>query len=417
MKHFVPLYLVCCLSFQAVTAQRNCASHEYLQQQLQHDPLLAQRIAAIESFRGRDVILNGAEAPTPAVIKIPVVVHVLYNTPNQNISDAQIKSQIDVLNKDFRRLNADTVNTPAMFKHLAADCQLQFELARIDPDGRATTGITRKATSIMMYGLDDRIKFTNKGGFDAWDADRYLNIWVGNLAGGLLGYASTLGCDKSIDGVAISPTAFGTMGTAGAPFNGGRTATHEIGHWLGLRHIWGDAYCGDDHIDDTPPQRSATRKCPTGIIVTCDNNPYGNMYNNFMDFTDDACLNLFTAGQRNKMRQLFQPGGARHALLSSNGLTGTPITEPVRPIEEPVVLTTNAVKVYPNPAITTITIEGKDGALVGKTVTIRNHLGQLALQAKITKGNMPVNIQHLRDGMYFIRIEGSGEVIKLLKGK
>lgn len=415
MKYFVLAYLLLVLTCQAVTAQRNCASHEYLQQQLQADPLLAQRIAALEAYRVDDIMLNGTGAPSPAIIKIPVVVHVLYNTPAQNISDAQIKSQIEVLNRDFRKLNADTVNVPAVFKHLAADCQLEFELAKIDPSGRATTGITRKSTSIMMYGLDDRIKFSGKGGDDAWDADRYLNLWVGNLAGGLLGYASTIGCDKTIDGVAISPAAFGTIGTAAAPYNKGRTATHEIGHWLGLRHIWGDSYCGDDHIEDTPPQRSATRNCPTGVVVTCDNNPYGNMYTNYMDFTDDACLNLFTLGQRNKMRALFLPGAARSSLLSSNALTGTPVTEPA-PTQTPVTLPeAPVVKVYPNPAVTFITVEGKDGELVGKTITLRNHLGQLALQVKVTKGNMPINIQHLRDGMYFVSVEGTSKVIKLLK--
>ena len=415
MKYFVLAYLLLVLTCQAATAQRNCASHEYLQQQLQADPLLAQRMAAIEAYRGNDVMLNGTGSPTITLIKIPVVVHVLYNTPAQNISDAQIKSQIDVLNRDFRKLNADTVNVPAIFKHLAADCQLEFELAKIDPSGRATTGIIRKSTSILMYGLDDRIKFSGKGGDDAWNAEHYLNIWVGNLAGGLLGYASTIGCDKTIDGVAIAPTAFGTTPNVGAPYNKGRTATHEIGHWLGLRHIWGDAYCGDDHVDDTPPQRSATRGCPTGVIVNCDNNPYGNMYTNYMDFTDDACLNLFTLGQRDKMRSLFLPGAARYSLLSSNALTGTPVTGPV-PAETPVTLPEPAtVKVYPNPAVTFITVEAKDGALVGKTITLRNHLGQPAMQVKVTKGNMPINIQHLRDGMYFVQIEGVSKITKLLK--
>jgi hypothetical protein len=240
MKHFVLAYLML-LTCQAVTAQRNCASYEYLQQQLQADPLLAQKMAALGSYSNSDIMLNGAGTPMPTVIKIPVVVHVLYNTPSQNISEAQIRSQLDVLNKDFRKLNADTINVPAVFKHLAADCQIEFELAKIDPSGRATTGITRKSTSILMYGLDDRIKFSKKGGADAWDTENYLNIWVGSLAGGLLGYASVLGCDKAVDGVAITPGAFGTTGAVGAPYNKGRTATHEVGHWLGLRHIWGDA--------------------------------------------------------------------------------------------------------------------------------------------------------------------------------
>ncbi len=417
MKHFVLAYLML-LTCQAVTAQRNCASYEYLQQQLQADPLLAQKMAALDTYSNSDIMLNGAGSPMPAVIKIPVVVHVLFNTPSQNISEAQIKSQLEVLNRDFRKLNADTINVPAVFKHLVADCQIEFELAKIDPSGKATTGITRRSTSIMMYGLDDRIKFTSKGGADAWNTDNYLNIWVGNLAGGLLGYASVLGCDKAVDGVAITPTAFGTIGVGG-PFNKGRTATHEIGHWLGLRHIWGDASCGDDHIDDTPPQRGPTRNCPTGVVVTCENNPYGNMYNNYMDFTDDACLNLFTLGQRNKMRSLFVPGAARYSLLSSNALTGTPIiTPPTRPVEEPATIAVITTKVYPNPATGFITIDGGTaGELAGKVITLRNHLGQLAMQVKITKGNSPINIQHLPNGMYFLRVEGSSQTIKLLKTK
>jgi len=416
MKHLVLAYLML-LTCQAAKAQRNCASYEYLQQQLQADPLLAQKMAALESYSKSDIILNGTGSPMPAVIKIPVVVHVLYNASYQNISDAQIKSQLEVLNRDFRRLNADTINVPAVFKHLAADCQIEFELAKIDPAGKATTGITRRSTSILMYGLDDRIKFSNKGGADAWDTENYLNIWVGNLAGGLLGYASVLGCDKAVDGVAIAPQAFGTTGIVGAPYNKGRTATHEIGHWLGLRHIWGDASCGDDHIDDTPPQRGATRNCPTGVVVTCENNPYGNMYNNYMDFTDDACLNLFTLGQRDKMRSLFSPGGARYSLLSSNAITGTPgMPPPTRPIEEPAIVAEITTKVYPNPATTFITIDGgAAGELAGKMVTLRNHLGQLAMQVKITKGNAPINIQHLPDGIYFLRVEGTSQTIKVLK--
>lgn len=418
MKHFV-LACLLLLTGQAVTAQRSCASYEYLQQQLQADPLLAQKIAAIEAYRGSDIILNGTGAPTPAVIKIPVVVHVLYNTASQNISDAQIKSQIDALNKDFRRLNADTVYTPAVFRHLAADCGIEFELAKIDPSGRATTGIIRKSTSIMMYGLDDRIKFSSQKGDDAWDPDQYLNIWVGNLAGGLLGYSSTLGGKKEVDGIVIAPTAFGTLGAAAPPYNKGRTATHEIGHWLGLRHIWGDSYCGDDHIDDTPPQRSSTRSCPTGVVVTCDNNPYGNMYTNYMDFTDDACLNLFTLGQRNKMRSLFLPGAARYSLLSSKGLTGTPVTEPVRPVQEqPVAIAAATIKVYPNPGTSFITVESeREEALMGKTITLHNHLGQLAMRVTLIKGNSPIAVQHLPDGLYYLRVEGMAHVVKVLKTK
>lgn len=416
MKHFVLAYSVLLLACQAVNAQRNCATHEYLQLQLEADPLLAQRIAAFHVKHESTIALNGEATPPPVTVyKIPVVVHVLYNTPSQNISYEQIKSQIDALNKDFRRLNADTINIPSIFKHLAADCQIEFELAKIDPSGRATSGIVRKATSIQMYGLDDRIKSSAKGGDDAWDADSYLNIWTGNLAGGLLGYTSPLGCAKAVDGIAISPTVFGTVGAVYAPYNKGRTATHEVGHWLGLRHIWGDTYCGDDNIDDTPPQRSSTRNCPTGVVVTCDNNPSGNMYTNYMDFTDDACLNLFTLGQKAEMRNLFQLGSARYALLFSKGITGTPIKESAKPVEEPT-LVIPAAKVYPNPTSSFVTIDiGGNQALLGKMITVQNHLGQLAMRSLVTKSQVQLNVQSLQDGVYFIRIEGEANVIKMVK--
>lgn len=417
MKHFVLAYLLL-LTATCALAQRNCASYEYQQQKIQSEPFLAERMAKSLAHRNEEVILHGNEAPPPALIKIPVVVHVLYNKAEQNISDAQIRSQIEALNKDYRRLNADTVFTPSPFKRLAADCLIEFELAKIDPKGRATTGIERRYTPIMMFGLDDRIKFSAREGLDAWDADSYLNIWVGNLAGGLLGYASVLGCEKPVDGVAISPTAFGTLGTAAAPYNKGRTATHEVGHWLGLRHLWGDAVCGDDDVDDTPPQRFPSRHCPTGVVISCGTGPYGDMYTNYMDFTDDACLNLFTIGQRDKMRNLFLPGGVRNPLLSSKGVTGTPVIEPEKTVEEPVRVIQNTVRVYPNPAIAYFIVdESREGELTGKMITLTNRFGQKVLQKRILRSNEPIYIQHLPDGVYIVNIEGIVKTCKLLKGK
>ena len=128
-----------------------------------------------------------------------------------------------------------------------------------------------------MVSLNSILTSAANGGDDAWDANSYLNIWVGSLIGNLMGYGSVPGYPKEKDGVVINYIAFGTTGTATAPYNKGRTATHEIGHWLGLTHIWGDEYCGDDHIDDTPPQRSASIGCPTGVVISCNNAPFGNM--------------------------------------------------------------------------------------------------------------------------------------------
>lgn len=236
---------------------------------------------------------------------IPVVVHVLYNTPDQNISDAQIRSQIDVLNRDFRKKNPDVDGLPGVFKPLAADARIEFVLASVDPSGKPTSGVTRTATTIAGFGADDRMKATATGGIDAWRSDRYLNLWVCNLTGGLLGYAQFPGGPAATDGVVINTTAFGTLGTARSPFNLGRTATHEVGHWLNLRHIWGDddnGCSGDDFVSDTPNQAGPNMGKPVFPKVTCNNGPNGDLFMNYMDYTDDAAMFMFTTGQVIRMQ-------------------------------------------------------------------------------------------------------------------
>src|SRR5215831_10123909 len=295
MKRFLLAFCFLYLTLVHGIAQRVCGSQEYLQQQLLSDPALSKKLADVESFINKPVsgiTTNGSSvggAESLPVIKIPVVVHILYNSAAENISDAQVRSQIDALNRDFRRLNTDTINTPFSFRALAADCRIEFGLAVIDPRNRATNGIIRKQTGIQYFGMDDRIKYSTRGGDDAWDPDSYLNIWIGNTAGGILGYTSPIGGPKEKDGVVIKYNVFGTLGTLAAPYDKGRTATHEVGHWLGLRHIWGDQYCGDDLVGDTPPQQTSSFGCPSGVIVTCNNAPFGNMYMNYMDLTNDAC--------------------------------------------------------------------------------------------------------------------------------
>ncbi|MFF4837463.1 zinc metalloprotease [Streptomyces sp. NPDC001315] len=238
------------------------------------------------------------------VIDIPVVVHVVYNTPQQNISDAQINSQIDVLNQDFRAKNPDIAGVPAVWQELIADPRIEFHLARTDPLGRPTDGITRTQTSNADFGTDDLVKFTLSGGMDSWPANSYLNIWVCQLQRGLLGYAQFPGGAAATDGVVITHTGFGTNGTATAPFNGGRTSTHEIGHWLNLRHIWGDddqGCSGSDFVADTPNQAGPNLGKPGFPSVTCGNAPNGDMFMNYMDYTDDVAMFMFTQGQVARM--------------------------------------------------------------------------------------------------------------------
>lgn len=301
------------------SAQRNCAAEQVLSQQLLENPAMRQEIERIEEHTRQFIQSGGAQ--DRAVITIPVVVHVVWYNSTQNISDAQVLSQIDVLNADFRRTNADAGNTPSAFQGIVADCEINFCMATQDPNGNATNGIQRRQTTTNGFSTNDNVKFFSSGGLDIWDRNKYLNIWVCNLSGGLLGYAQFPGGPASTDGVVCDYAYFGTI-NATPPFNKGRTGTHEVGHWLNCYHIWGDdgtSCSGSDNVSDTPNQADEHYGCPSFPQVSCSNGPNGDMFMNYMDYTDDACMNAFTTGQKSRMQALFSAGGARVALASSPG--------------------------------------------------------------------------------------------------
>lgn len=300
------------------TPTRNCGTTEYTAQQILADPSMAVRMDEIESFTNA-FIADGNQAK--ATVTIPVVFHVVYNTTAQNISDARILAQLNQLNLDYARLNSDAGNTPSAFSGLAANTNIQFCLAQRDPNGAATSGIVRKSTTVTSFSSNDAVKYTAQGGDNAWDATKYLNIWVCNLGSSLLGYAQFPGGANATDGVVVLYSSVGSISTPGTATNYayGRTATHEVGHWLNLRHIWGDANCGNDLVSDTPTQQTSNGGCPTFPHVTCSNGANGDMFMNYMDYTYDGCMNMFTAGQSARMNALFASGGARVSLLSSQG--------------------------------------------------------------------------------------------------
>jgi hypothetical protein len=237
-------------------------------------------------------------------LTIPVVVHVVYNTAAENISDAQIKSQIAALNRDFTAANPDKSNAPAVWQGLITNVRVKFALATKDPKGRPTKGITRTKTKETSFGTNDAVKRASTGGAPAWPSAKYLNLWVCTLGGGLLGYAQFPGGALATDGVVILNTAFGTNGTAAAPFNLGRTAVHEVGHWLNLNHIWGDTSdcSGTDHVGDTPGAQLPNYGTPMFPHGSCNNGPNGDMFVNYMDYVDDAAMVMFTAGQAARMQ-------------------------------------------------------------------------------------------------------------------
>ncbi len=269
------------------------------------------------------------------IITIPIVVHVVWAphidqnglvTTSENIPNSQIQYQIDVLNNDFRRQNIDQINTEAAWQSDAADCEIEFCLATIDPIGQPTDGINRIETTHGEFGMGNDIHTSSAGGSDDWPNKDYLNIWVCNLGSGLLGYAtppSSLILDG--DGVVINYTNFGDSGNN--PYHKGRTATHEIGHWLNLEHLWGAwGFCGDDQVTDTPEQETYSLNCPgfpSNPNSCSSNNSNGDMFQNYMDYTNDACMNLFTNGQKARMLaaiNLFRSNMLEHNLCS--GATG-----------------------------------------------------------------------------------------------
>ncbi|WP_326559639.1 zinc metalloprotease [Micromonospora sp. NBC_01796] len=258
------------------------------------------------------------------VVRIPVVAHVVWHDEAQNVSDEQVRSQLDVLNADFRQRNEDWTGVPEVWRSAVADARVEFFLAETDPTGAPTTGITRTRTDVTGFAPeDDAVKSVTTGGVNAWPADRYLNLWICQLVGGVLGYAQFPGGPAETDGVVLLHSATGTTGTVVAPFNGGRTCTHEVGHWLNLRHIWGDdgdGCGGDDFVPDTPNQAGPNYGRPSFPRVTCDNGPDGDMFMNFMDYTDDGAMVMFTAGQVARMAATL--AGPRATLAAGATLTG-----------------------------------------------------------------------------------------------
>lgn len=321
---FIALTFVFTLGTQA-QSERTCAAMDVLSEQLANDPSLQGKMEAIERHY-EDFIESGAHLHDRVVVTIPVVFHIIHNGDavgsNENISDALIMAQLNQLNLDFRKLNSDASLVPSLFAGVAADAEIQFCLAQRTPAGAATTGINRvyynQSAPTTSY-MNNTVKPAT-----IWDRSKYLNIWTANLSGGILGYAQFPGGSASTDGVVCLHSSVGSVANpnpAGGVYGKGRTATHEVGHWLNLRHIWGDATCGNDQVSDTPVHNTANYGCPSyPHYSTCSGSPV-EMTMNYMDYTDDACMYMYTTGQKSRMQAVLAAGGSRASLATSNGCT------------------------------------------------------------------------------------------------
>lgn len=288
-------------------------------------------------------VLQKSGRTTLEVLTIPIIVHIVHNGEaigqGTNLSAAQVRAQIETLNEDFRRKpGTPGFNTDSR----GADIEIEFCLSRLSQQGQtmAEPGINRVNGSKASWNRNDIENILKPG--TIWDPDKYFNVWVLNFTSSesLLGYAqfpslSTLAgipdnSPRNTDGVVVAYRSFGNVLKGNfpimqAPYNQGRTLTHEVGHWLGLRHIWGDANCGNDFVDDTPTQASESRGCQVGR-TSCGS---VNMVENYMDYSDDACFNIFTRGQKARMRTVMDISPRRNTLAQSN-LCGTQIAGPPR---------------------------------------------------------------------------------------
>lgn len=379
-----------------LSAQK-CITTEKSEQSLQEHPEL-------QSIR-KQLLLDQANKTSNYMITdvsytIPVVVHILYNSPEQNISNEQVYSQIEILNQDYQRLNPDTGNTPDRFKDRAADIGFEFCLAEYDPEGNLTTGITRTATTIEEIGSTEKYYYDSEGGKTIWNPKQYLNIWVCEIGNDILGFTYLPGTTiDANDGVVIDYRNFGTSGTASSPYDGGRTTTHEVGHWFNLQHPWGNQQsCNvDDGVDDTPLQLGPNSGCPQIFRTSCNNSEDGgDIFMNYMDYTVDACQNLFTQGQKERMLDIIE--NYRNDLLYSSGCV----------TDSSYLSSTLQFNAYPNPTSGSTTIRIRLTELSDIKIHIFNLSGQLVKSWEMenyASGNIEFDVSEIGSGVFIIQLE------------
>lgn len=314
-------------NFSLMAQQRGCGLVEAQKAFASQDPGIYERVRRLMDAAAENTAQSANQAnarPQQAPYIIPVVFHVLHTNGTENISDAQIQDEVAILTRDFRKLNQDTNDIVVPFKPLAADCNIEFRLATIDPNGNCTNGITRHYDPNTIWTID----YANY--VYTWDRTKYLNIYVVRSLPGMAAYANYPGAvPAGADAVVVESQYVGSIGTSNAYVS--RVLTHEVGHYLNLMHLWGSTNnpgvaCGDDAVNDTPITKGFTF-CSLNNTADCTPNVPENIQN-YMDYA--YCQRMFTIGQRTRMQNaLNSPVAGRNNLWSASNLLATGVTNPL----------------------------------------------------------------------------------------
>ncbi len=393
MKKIYTSLTLCLLAF-AGHAQHICIS--------QQSPPMDGTAQQLESELQRWLEQHPQAASAREVVQIPTVVHIIWKNPQENLADSLIHRTVALVNKDWRRQNDDTVNTPAHFLPVAADMGIELVLASTAPDGSLTDGITRTySDSSQFVSWLEHMKYDSTGGKSAWNPEHYLNIWVIRNsptqfgAGIVLGQSTMPGLDHDVPGICVRTSQLTSSGLDGF---GWRTLTHELGHYFCLLHLCGMDECVNaDLVDDTPVCDNGVYhlSCEDTVVVSCDNEPFGNMLTNHLDYIPALCTNLFTQGQRERAIGCINTNYPR--LPTSPGL-GIGAME------------YSTIAIHPNPTKGTLRFDARTAG----AYAILDLIGRTLMSSNAIQGQNTLDMTTLPDGIYLLRMHNgaSARVVK-----